>query len=92
MEKSKENSIISSLGKGLYVKASLEEKNIFVEVGSGVLVKKTPEAAKKIIENQIKRLSEAKLKLLEKFELCYKNLNDLLVEFKEKKGANQHSH
>ena len=30
MEKSKENSIISSLGKGLYVKASLEEKNIFV--------------------------------------------------------------
>lgn len=72
----KENEILSSVGKGLFLKASLNDKNFLVDVGAGVLVRKTPEEAVKIIEAKMRELLELRAKLTAQLELY----NRLLAE------------
>ena len=52
----KEKEMFASLGKGVYLKSQIEEKSekeLLVEVGARVLVKKTPEETQEIIKKQI---------------------------------------
>ncbi|HLC31652.1 MAG TPA: hypothetical protein VJK51_03215, partial [Candidatus Nanoarchaeia archaeon] len=44
--------ILASLGKGLYLPTTIREKRLFVEVGAGVIVRKTPEETKKVVQEQ----------------------------------------
>ena len=57
-ELSKNNSheILASVGKGVYAKASLTEEKLFVNVGAGVLIKKSPQEVEKVVEEQIIKL------------------------------------
>jgi len=77
---SKEKQMLSSLGKGVYAKTNLEDKKLFVEVGAGVLVRKTPEEIQKVIEEQIGRLSEARLNLMAQLESYNNELVSLIKE------------
>ena len=78
--KSKEKEILSSLGKGVFLKSKIQDKEkLFVEVGSNVIVKKTPEETKKIVENQIRRLNEANLQIVAQLEVCHKQLQNLMA-------------
>ena len=64
LERSKEKEILAPLGKGVYVKADRkEEGKIFVEVGAGIVLKKTPAEARETIKGQIKRFQEARIQL-----------------------------
>ncbi len=40
-----------------------DEKKLFVEVGAGVVVRKTPEEAQEVIKKQIQRFHEVKMHL-----------------------------
>lgn len=66
---SKESSMLASLGKGVYAKTNLQGKELFVEVGKGIVVKKTSEETRELIEIQIKKLEEARMKILRKLEI-----------------------
>lgn len=74
--KSSEKEILSSIGKGLFVKCEMKEKEFFVDVGAGVVVKKSPDDAIGIIEQQISRLGEIRYQIND-------NLNGLSSEFQE---------
>ena len=64
IKENKNKEIIAPMGKGVYVKASRDEKEkLFVEVGAGILIRKTPEEAEKIIENQISKFNAVKIQL-----------------------------
>ena len=66
--KGKEKQILAGLGKGIFIKANLEDKNnkkLIVDVGSNVLIKKSIPEAKEIIKEQIKKIFEFKQILLE---------------------------
>ena len=84
---SNEKSTISVIGKGLHIKTNIESKDLFVEVGAGVVVKKTPEEAIKVIQNQIKKLTEARLHMMNKLEIYYKTLETMLNEMQHQKDG-----
>lgn len=91
LSKTKEKEMLSSLGKGVYVKTSLEGKELFVNVGSGVMVKKTPEQAKKVVQDQLKKLKEARIQLSAQMEAVSRNLAELLMQVekaREQKSKN----
>lgn len=81
--KNQNNEMISSIGKGVYAKASLTDKNFLVNAGAGVLIKKTPEETKKIVKLQIEKLEEAKASLLAQLELFHNELRRLVGEIEK---------
>jgi prefoldin alpha subunit len=84
---SKEKEILSSLGKGVHIKADLQnQKELFVEVGSGVIVKKTPQETQKIIQEQLKKLNEAKLQVKSGIEECNQQMLSLFAEIQKLKA------
>ena len=54
----------------MYLKTTLAHKDILIEVGAGVVVKKTPEQALEIIESQVKKLHEVRSHVLAQKEMC----------------------
>ena len=88
--KSKEKSAISTIGKGLHLKTQIESKELFVEVGADVVVKKSPEEAKKVIENQINKLTEAKTHMSGKLDIYHQTLETVIKDIQSKeKEKNQ---
>jgi prefoldin alpha subunit len=69
----KSNEAFSSLGKGIFMKTLFQEKDLFVEIGSGIVVRKTAEETRKIIEDKIRELFNLKTRLVAQLEL-YDNL------------------
>ncbi len=78
--------ILTSLGKGVFIKTEIKEKELFVNVGAGVVLKKSPSETFSIIEKQIKNLKEVKEELIKEIEKINKNL---LVLIEEAKKQNQ---
>jgi prefoldin alpha subunit len=68
LETNKNKEVLASLGKGVFIKADLREEDLFVEVGSGILVKKSLGDSKKIAEQQNKKLLEMKTQLISENE------------------------
>tara|TARA_Y100000310_G_scaffold345075_2_gene461621 strand:- start:1171 stop:1563 length:393 start_codon:yes stop_codon:yes gene_type:complete len=85
--KSEEKQSISSLGRGVFVKTSLENKDLFVDVGSGIIIKKTPEQTQKTIKTQIENIQQARVQLLAQLEATRSQFQALLqqIETSEKK-------
>jgi prefoldin alpha subunit len=89
LDKSNENSLYSSLGKGIFLKTALEDKKLLVQVGAGIAVKKTPQEARKTIEEQITRFQEAKTHLSSQRELVHNQLHYLIKEIENQKTKQQ---
>mgnify|MGYP001592947356 CR=1 FL=1 len=76
---SKDKEMLSLLGKRVYMKTKIEDKEkLFIEVGAGVVVKKTPEDILKIVKEQSGRLQEAKIQILLKLEEYQGQLEEFL--------------
>ena len=58
LSKNRSKEILSSLGKGIFLKTNVSEEKLFVDVGSGVLVRKNFEETKKLIEDQTLKLNQ----------------------------------
>lgn len=86
---SKEKSSISLIGKGLHIKTNIESKELFVEVGAGVIVKKSPEEARKIIITQIKKLNEARIHLLGKLDIYHRTIESVVKEIEQEQNKPQ---
>ncbi len=86
LNSSKQKSTISTLANGIYLKTSLEDKNLLVDVGSGVVIKKSPEETIKIIENQIEKLQQAHLQLSAQRESFHNQLQSLIEKIEKEKN------
>ena len=78
----KDKEMLASLGKGVYLKNKLEEKELFVEVGAGIVVKKNISETQKIVEEQIKRIKEARISVLLELENTKKEFDSILSKIK----------
>jgi len=85
MKDAKSKEMFASLGRGIYAKSSLEDNNLFVNVGAGIIVKKTPEETLKIIEQQIKNFHEAKVSLMAQLEIYQGLMNQALAQAEKKR-------
>ena len=73
--------ILSSLGKGVYVRGNVEKKDFFVDVGAGVVMKKSFNEVQSIIKQQLEGLKVLRensqnrlLELRDEFERIIKNI------------------
>ena len=91
LSKSEEKEILSSLGKGVFVKGNMNEKKLFVEVGSGVVLRKTPEETQETISLQIKRLKELRIQGLSQLDSTRSQLSDIIEEIEKDFSSKEES-
>jgi len=82
---SKSKDSLISFGKGIYTKAELRDKELYVNIGSGIVVKKSVEDTIRVIDEQIIKLEEMKGNLLKEME----NLNEKVQELGKEEREEQ---
>ena len=85
LENSKEKKILAGIGKGMYVPAEITDKKLIVEVGNKNLVKKSIPDAKKLIDEQLKKLDGVKKQILAKTEELQAQMMMLMQEVSKEK-------
>ena len=77
--KSKEKEMLCGLGKGVYIKSKVEDKDkLFVEVGAGIIIKKSPEDALEVAGQQVERLQNARKEILLRLNQYHVQLQDFI--------------
>ena len=56
--------MLVNIGKRIYLPVNIKEKGLIVEVGKGNLVKKNVAETKGVVDEQIKRLGEARVEIM----------------------------
>ncbi len=87
MDKSQEKEVLASLGKGVFVKSDIKDKKLFVDVGAGVLVRKTASEAREVIEGQLKKFMEARVQVAGQLEALREELGMMIGEIEKLKAG-----
>ncbi len=72
IEETKSKEMLAGIGKGVFIKSTFEKKELFVDVGAGVIVRKDLGSVMKVIGEQIERL-----------ETLREDAQERLIELKE---------
>jgi len=83
LKDSKDKELLATIGKGIYMKTKVLEEKMFVEVGSNVLVRKTPEQTQETIKGQLRRLLEIKLQISAQIEQHQAQLQHIIEQLQE---------
>ncbi|HTZ42184.1 MAG TPA: prefoldin subunit alpha [Candidatus Omnitrophota bacterium] len=75
--------IFAQIGKGIYVKAKIISDKLIVNVGENNFVNRDVPEAKKLIEEQIKKLNSIKTELEDNIELTNKDFAKLIEEYRK---------
>jgi len=86
LETSKDKEILASMGKGVFIKAEVKSKDVLVNVGNNIIVKKTPEETKQIISHQIGQLAEFKQQFMIQLQDTQMQLQDLVMSAQASQG------
>ena len=81
--KNSNKEILASLGKGVYIKSDIKDEKLFVDVGSGILVRKSIEESRQVVEEQSKKLNEMKIQLVAENETIAENMRGLIEKVEE---------
>ena len=81
----KENNpeFLANLGKGIFIKAKGLEKELFVSIGRGVVVRKTPKETVEIITTQLRKASETKSEFMLRINELQTEMQKLIEEVEE---------
>lgn len=83
LEKSGNIEIFSELGKGIFIKSKLEKSDLLIDVGNKILVPKSFDEVKKIVDEQTKKFEEIKNEISDKIISINTELNQLIKNSKE---------
>lgn len=83
---SKEKETLSSLGKGIHMKTEIKDKKLFIEVGSGILVRKTPDQIVEVIDSQVKRLSEVRAQIEAQVSMYHQTLSRIIEQVRARRN------
>lgn len=84
LKESKEKEMIANIGKGVHMKVlRAEEEKLFVEVGAGIFVRKTPSETQEAVLKQIAKFQEAKIHLTSQL---HEHAEEFRVMLKEIEG------
>ena len=78
LETSDKKEILANIGKGIYIPAEIKSKELIVEIGNKILVKKSIPETKNIIDEQLKRLIEFKQQIIEKIGEMQEEMNMMI--------------
>ncbi len=85
----KEKEIFAPIGKGIFARAKLISEELNIDVGGGNIVKKSIPETKKLIGEQIEKLSDVKKDLENNLEKIGEEFNSMMNELQEE---NSHEH
>ena len=68
LDKSKEKTIYANLGKNIFIKTEIADKNLLVDVGNKTFLKKSIPETLKVIEEQLSRIGDAKNQIMDKLQ------------------------
>jgi len=80
LDKSKEKQMWANLGKSIFIKTEILDKNLLVDVGNRTFVKKTIKETLKVAEEQIDRLLEAKNNILSNMREIQQQTEEVIIE------------
>lgn len=85
IDKSKGKEMLASLGRGIFLKTKVEDDKLFVNVGSKIVVKKTPSETIEIIDAQTNEMENIKRNLLGAIEQVNVNLSEIFEEARKER-------
>jgi len=81
---SKGREIMASIGRGIFVKGKLESEELLVDIGGKSFVKKNVEDTKKMVQAQLEKLTDVRVKLFDELNSLNQQLQDAIGETEEK--------
>ncbi len=87
--KSSSNEMLSWIGKGVHMKTTLLSKELLVEVGAGVVVKKKPAEMKNVIEDQLNKFIEVRAHILGEIEVNNQSLQKIITDMESAEEASK---
>ena len=82
MEGKKE--ILANLGKGIFVNADVNDSRLLVNVGQGILIRKSAKETINVIEEQNKKLMQGKDEMIERMQALQEEAKRILKEAEKK--------
>jgi len=77
---------LASLGKGIFVKSELKDKELFVNIGNGIIVKKNIKETLDIIDKQLATMQEIKKEVLGVIQQVNEKLQEVFMEINGKEA------
>lgn len=90
LQKIQGKEIISNVGNGVFVKASITGEDFFVNVGAGILIKKKPQEVGSIIDAQLKKFRDVQVQLRAQLDMYAHELHGLIGQLEHAKHAHTH--
>ncbi|HLD97918.1 MAG TPA: prefoldin subunit alpha [Candidatus Nanoarchaeia archaeon] len=81
-QSSKETEVFSEFGKGIYFKSSIKDKELLVDVGAKVLIPKTFDNVREIIEDQINKFEGIKPEIASNIQQINLKLDEIVSNAK----------
>lgn len=78
------NEVLTSLGKGVFMKTIAKSNDLYVDVGAGVIIKRTPEQVLETIKDQQHKLKTMREEFIESLDTIKEEMTDLLQTYKSK--------
>lgn len=78
--------ILTNLGRKIYLPVTINDNNLIVEVGKDNFVKKSIPETKKIINDQIERLNDAKYQIIGMLNDLQTKMDSLISEIEEEQN------
>jgi prefoldin alpha subunit len=73
--------ILSSIGGRAFVKSKIEDsKKLFIEVGAGVVVEKSPEDTLEVVKEQSSKLKEIRVQIVSQLEIYHRKLEEFIAD------------
>ena len=81
--------ILANLGKGIFVKADVKNEDLFINVGKEVIVRKKPNEAIKIIDEQLVKLVNGKEEIISRISELQGNMQAIMQEAQKAQSGSQ---
>ncbi|MBS3093295.1 prefoldin subunit alpha [Candidatus Pacearchaeota archaeon] len=75
--------ILVNIGKKIYLPVTIQNKELIVDIGKNSLVKKNIPDTKRLIEEQLGKLSEGKRQVFERLEDLHKEMERMIAEIEK---------
>ncbi len=90
LEKKKDSESLSQVGQGIFVKSILKDTNeIFVNIGSKIVLKKSPEEAKQFVKKRTDQVMNVRNLVMQELNNMVLNIQLLEKQIQEKAEVNQ---
>ena len=79
-EQGDKKEILASIGRGVSIPAQITDTTLFVEVGAGVVLRKTPAETRTIIREQLTKFDSVRAQLQQQLQLCVGELEMMMKD------------